>query len=131
MIFVDTDVVVDVLRRYPPAMEWLAKARQEEEVVLRGYVLMELIQGCRHREEQERMRGNVESYRVIWPTEEECEKAVELLSNYHLSAGIGILDALIAEMALARDVPLHMFNSKHYQSIPGLKMTQPYARTPA
>lgn len=128
MVFVDTDVIVDVFRRYPPALEWLAKMVGEEEIVLPGFVLMELMQGCRDREEQERMKKKVEGYRVAWPTEEECEKATALLTDYHLSTGIGILDVLIGQMALERGVPLHTFNSKHYQSIPGLGMIQPYTR---
>ena len=43
---VDTDVMVDVLREHPPAVAWL-RSLGEEEIVLPGYVLMELLQGCR------------------------------------------------------------------------------------
>jgi hypothetical protein len=47
-------------------VEWLANVG---EIVLPGDVVMELIQGCRNREEQQRMKEKVESYRVTWPTE--------------------------------------------------------------
>jgi predicted nucleic acid-binding protein len=43
--------MVDDLRRYPPPIAWLASIK-DEEVVLPGFVLMELIQGCRNRRDQ-------------------------------------------------------------------------------
>ena len=67
MVIVDTDVLIDVFRRYTPAVEWLAKTVAENEVVLPGYVVMELIQGARNREEQEKMRKTIEEYAVVWP----------------------------------------------------------------
>jgi len=43
MILLDTDVMVDILRGYEPAKEWLASV---EEIGVPGLVAMELIQGC-------------------------------------------------------------------------------------
>lgn len=60
MVIVDTDVLVDVFRRHAPAVEWMAKTVAENEVVLPGYVVMELIQGCRNTEEQEKPRKTIE-----------------------------------------------------------------------
>jgi len=45
MILLDTDVMVDLLRQYPTAVAWL-DSLGDDEVVLPGYVVMELIQGC-------------------------------------------------------------------------------------
>lgn len=50
MIVLDTDVMRDLLREYPPAVTWL-ESIGEEEVVLPGFVVMELIQGCRNKGE--------------------------------------------------------------------------------
>ena len=52
MILPDTDVMIDLLRQYPPAVIWL-ESLGEEEVVLPGFVVMELIQGSRNKAEQE------------------------------------------------------------------------------
>jgi len=54
MVIVDTDVLVDVFRRYSPAVEWLEKTVAEDEVILPGYVVMELIQGARNRTNRRR-----------------------------------------------------------------------------
>lgn len=74
MIFLDTDVAIDLLRQYPPA--------------------------------------------VTWPSPEVCEEALALFARGHLGHGFGILDALIGQMAVALNLPLHTFNQKHYTIIP-------------
>lgn len=55
MILLDTDIVIDLLRNYPPALAWLVSL-DDEEIVLPGFVVMELIQGCRTKTEQEKVR---------------------------------------------------------------------------
>ena len=51
MILLDTDVMIDLLRQYPPAVAWLDSLGSEE-IILPGFVAMELIQGCRDKAEQ-------------------------------------------------------------------------------
>ena len=48
MIFLDSDVVIDILRQFSPAMEWFDSLNDDEELVLSGFVVMELIQGCKN-----------------------------------------------------------------------------------
>ena len=128
MVIVDTDVLIDVFRRYAPAVEWLAKTVAEDEVVLPGYVVMELIQGARNSEEQQKMRNTIEEYAVVWPSEDTCNQATEMLANYHLSSGIGIIDALIGQLALDMGLPLHTCNKKHYENVLGLDVIEPYQK---
>jgi predicted nucleic acid-binding protein len=59
MILLDSDVMIDILRNYPPAMEWFDALDENEEIALPGYVLMELIQGCRNKAEQDRLQRAV------------------------------------------------------------------------
>jgi predicted nucleic acid-binding protein len=40
MIFLDTDVMIDLLRQHPPAVAWLGSLR-DEEIVLPGFVVMD------------------------------------------------------------------------------------------
>jgi hypothetical protein len=128
MVIVDTDVLVDVFRKYAPAVEWMAKTVAENEVVLPGYVVMELIQGCRNREEQEKMKKTIEEYAVVWPSEDTCNQAAELLAEHHLGTGMGIIDALIGQMAMDIGLSLHTCNKKHYENIPGLEVVVPYKK---
>jgi len=54
MLLLDTDVMIDVLRRFPAAVAWLA-VQSTEEVVLPGFVVLELLQGCRDKADQDRV----------------------------------------------------------------------------
>jgi predicted nucleic acid-binding protein len=56
MICRDSDVMVDLLRQYPPATNWFDALDEDQKVVLPGYVVMELLQGCKNRAEQDRLQ---------------------------------------------------------------------------
>ena len=64
MILPDTDVMIDLLRQYPPAVIWL-ESLGEEEVVLPGFVVMELIQGSRNKAEQEVVEKELSVYGIL------------------------------------------------------------------
>jgi predicted nucleic acid-binding protein len=42
MILLDSDIMIDFLRKYPPAINWLSSL-EDEKIALPGYVVMELI----------------------------------------------------------------------------------------
>ena len=89
---------------------------------------MELIQGCRTKSEQQRMQKALKDYSLLWPSHEACHLALKHFSAHYLSHGIGILDAMIAEIAVEAGFPLHTFNQKHYLPHPLLKTIQPYVK---
>ena len=66
MILLDTDVMIDVLRRYLPAVAWL-ESLGNEEIRLSGFVVMELLQGCRNKAEQEKLEKVLQSHAITWP----------------------------------------------------------------
>jgi predicted nucleic acid-binding protein len=127
MIGVDTDVMIDMLRQYAPAVEWL-RSLGTEELALFGLVAMELLQGCRNRIEQQRVERQLRSYRLYWPSQTDCERAFQDYATYHLSHQLGILDALIAETAVGLGVTLATFNARHYRVVSALHTLQPYER---
>ena len=127
MIFPDTDVMIDLFRQYPPAIIWLESLGQED-IALPGFVAMELVLGCRNKIEQQRVERELGAYELVWPSPEACDEALSVFSRYHLSHGIGIIDALIGQTAVALDVPLYTFNQKHYLAVPNLKTVQPYKK---
>jgi hypothetical protein len=51
MILLNSDVMIDLLRQYAPAAEWFDSLQDDEEIILPGFVVMELIQGCRNKPE--------------------------------------------------------------------------------
>jgi predicted nucleic acid-binding protein len=128
MILLDSDVMIDLLRQYPPAMQWFDTLDDDEEIALSGYVVMELIQGCRNKAEQARVQGELAAYGVVWLSPAGCDEALAVFVEYHLGHGAGLLDVLIGQTAVALAAPLYTFNQKHYRFIPGLQTVQPYER---
>ncbi len=128
MLLLDTDVMVDVLRRYPPAVEWLASLG-EEPVSLPGLVALELLQGCRNLAEQKQVETVLRQYALYWPDRDDGARAFDDFVAYHLSHNLGLLDALIAETVVGLGGQLATFNTKHYSIISTLQAFQPYARS--
>jgi predicted nucleic acid-binding protein len=127
VVILDTDVMVDFLSQYPPTMNWLNSIGVEQ-IFLPGFVVMELINGTKNKIEQRQLERKLESYEIVWPTSEACDEALLIFSRYHLSHGIGILDALIGQTAVSLNLPLYTFNQKHYDIIPNLRTVQPYEK---
>ena len=90
---------------------------------------MELLQGCRNKTEQQKIEKELTAYEVIWPSAEICDTALAVFARHHLRYKIGILDALIGQIAVSLNLPLHTFNQKHYTAIPNLQTVQPYQKT--
>jgi predicted nucleic acid-binding protein len=127
VILVDTDVMIDVMRRHGPAVAWLGSLGAEE-IGIPGLVAMELLQGCRNREEQNQLERLLRPYQRYWPSQADCARAFDDFAAYHLSHDLGILDALVAETAVGLNTQLATFNTKHYGVVPNAQIVQPYER---
>jgi len=128
MILLDSDVMIDLLRQYPPAVQWFDQLDANEEVVVSGYVVMELIQGCKSKIEQEQVLRVLARYGVVWLSPSHCAYALDLFVKYRLSHNVGMLDVLVGQTSLMLDEPLYTFNRKHYDFVPGLRTVQPYEK---
>ena len=126
MDLIDTDVLIDIQRGHPPALAWFAGLTQLPAAP--GFVAMELIQDARNASEVRRALQLVAPLQVVWPTEADCARALSDFTAYHLSHGLGLLDALIAACAVGRSATLFTFNIKHYRVVPGLTVAKPYTR---
>jgi predicted nucleic acid-binding protein len=127
MVLVDSDVLIDALRGYPPALTWLASLGADP-VVVPGIVAMEVVAGCPDKHALQRTEAELALHRIVWPTEADCTAAYGLLRTLRLPHGIGLLDCLIAQTALGLGVSLHTFNTRHFSVVPGLTTVQPYPK---
>jgi len=89
IILVDSDVMIDILRQYKPALDWL-KMLDHEEIGIPGLVAMELIQGCRNSVELQKVEKILGSYRLYWSEKADCERALNDYATYHLSNNLKI-----------------------------------------
>ena len=127
MILLDTDILIDLLRQYPPAVHWL-DSLDDEEIGLPGFVVMELLQGCVSKSQQSAVEKALGNFEVVWPQPETCNNALHVFARYHLSHGVGLLDALIGQTAVAMNLPLFTHNQKHYAAFSNLATVQPYQK---
>ncbi len=127
MLLLDTDILIDFLRRFPPAVEWFAGLT--EIPMVPGFAAMELVQGCRNSDDLRAVQKLVEPFTVVWPKPEDCEVALGFYSKFYLSHNLGLLDSLIAGLISSLDAELCTFNEKHFRAVPDLKLLAPYARS--
>ncbi|GAP98334.1 PIN domain-containing protein [Leptolyngbya sp. NIES-2104] len=126
MYLVDTDILIDIQRGHQPAIDWFKQLQELPSIP--GYVVMELIQDAQNMQRVRSVLKLVAPLSIVWATEMDCARVLSDFTTYHLSNGLGLLDALIAACAVGRDAKLCTFNLKHYQVIPGLVTEQPYSR---
>jgi predicted nucleic acid-binding protein len=128
MVLVDSDILIDLFRRYEPALDWLDQLGNEW-LAVPGYVAMEVVQGCRDSSAQDATLQELGYYQRLWLDLMGGERAFQLYCATHLSQNLGVLDALIAQTAIDHDLPLHTFDLKHYKGVSGLRTVQPYTRS--
>src|SRR5580704_14208185 len=124
MDLLDTDVLIDVQRGHTPALAWFAGLPVLPAIP--GFVVMELIQDARNNREIRQALKLVAPLPIVWPTEQDCVRALSDFTAYHLSHGLGLLDSLIAACAVGLSATLYTFNDKHYRIVPALATSQPY-----
>ena len=122
-MLVDTDVLIWYLRGHEEAARFL-----EGLPILRlsAVTYMELVQGCRNRQELERLKKDLNRRQaVILPISEAIsERAMALVEAHFLGDGLLLADALIAATAIEHSLALSSANSKHFRQIQGLVLQQ-------
>lgn len=127
MILLDADVAIDLLRRHPPALDWL-QTQFGDDWFIPGYAAMEIIHGCNNARELNETSAFLRQYQIVWPSALTCQRAISVFGRSRLSAGVGILDTLNAYTSIELNTPIHTSNVKHYRPIPEVRTIQPYPR---
>jgi hypothetical protein len=126
MRLLDSDVMIDLLRMHLPALEWFAAL--PEEPGLPGFVLLELMKGCRDLREMDLLLQRTRPFKIFWPREDDFNQALLTYPRAFLSHRLDVLDALIGACAISHGAVLCTFNQKHFRGLPHLKTEKPYAR---
>lgn len=91
MILLDTDVVIDIWRRLPR----LSRV-SDEQIVLPGFVVMELVS----KRELRLLNTHFRGVSIVWPAQNVCDNALADFARLRFSHGIGLLDTLVAHIAV-------------------------------
>lgn len=93
MIILDSDILIDLLRQYTPAVTWL-DSLGEEEILLPGFVVMELLQGCINKvspTQRYNMKQPIDLHTLL---SQVTDKDQQIVSFLLLS--LGIIESLIS-----------------------------------
>lgn len=121
-LLVDTDILIDVGRGIQIAIERLEFERQKYIIAISSITQMELLVGCRNKNELKILDKFLQEFEIITLDYEITQKAVEMLKEYRLSHGLLIADSLIAATSLIHKFPLLTKNRKHFNFIRGIKL---------
>lgn len=125
-MLLDTDILIDLSRRHPPALEWFASLTENPTVS--GIAALEVAYGCRDRRALNDTMRFLLPLPISWPSIEDMQRALVEFAAVRLSSGLGLMDALTAALALRLQEPVATFNVKHFIAVPGVTTIQPYAR---
>ncbi len=126
MRLLDTDVLIDIQRRYQPALAWFATL--DELPGIAGFVAMELYQDAPDARRVREMHRLLAPLAIYWPSERDCQRALTTFQTLHLSHGVGLLDTLIGETAIGLGATLVTFNRRHFRPLTDLTTEQPYVK---
>lgn len=119
---VDTTVFIDHLRGKGKATKLIGNTQG---IVISFVVLGELLQGIKDKRELNKLEKLVDLYEVDWGQEKVMKLSIDLLKQYGLKQGIGLIDAMLAATALIRKLILVSDNLKHFRPIDGLRVRRP------
>jgi predicted nucleic acid-binding protein len=126
-MLLDTTVLIDLLRGNTDAAEFIdTVAASETPLFVSAISAMELLVGCRNKNEVKKAQKLISSFALLHLYPAESRRAYELVLSHGKSHGLAIPDALIAAAALVQDLELASDNLRHFRTIPDLRVRRPY-----
>lgn len=122
---IETTILVELLRGEAAAIAWVNRVAPSARWVS-VITYLELLAGCRNRQEQRRLDREMVQYRLLLLSERISRTALAWFRRHHLSHGVGFLDTLIAATASQHGLVLSTLNRKHFAPFPGLRLERPY-----
>lgn len=121
---VDTDILIDYLRGYAPAIT--ALEQDTHDLYLSVMNVAELYQGTRHEKECQKLASTLSAFIILPMTAEIAVLGGKFSAKYKASHDAGLVDCLIAATAHLHDLTLRTLNSKHYPMLEHIEV--PYKK---
>lgn len=120
---VETTVIVDLLRDYPPAVAWM---QTQSALGLTPIVWMEVMSGGPNKHKRLQAARLMKQFEMIYLTPSDLDWAMQAQMQYELSHGVGMMDCLIASVSYRLQIPLYTHNLKHFAPLLGSLARPPY-----
>lgn len=118
-LLLDTDVLIDFLRGYDKAVDFVAA--NSHRIILSSIVVAELYAGVKGAAELTALDNFISLFTVIPVTSEIARAGGLYRRDYAKSHGVGLADAIISATCESEDAEIKTLNVKHYSMIKGLK----------
>jgi hypothetical protein len=115
----DTDVLIDFLRGYQQAVDFIND--NASQIILSTIVIAELYAGVRGKQELTILNNFISLFDVIPITSEIAKIGGLYKRDFGKSHGVGLADAIIAATCHSKNAQLKTLNIKHYPMIENLK----------
>ena len=122
----DSDIVIDLIKKAPPALAWLKQQTVQPSITPITWI--EIIQGARGgKREQAAHKRVLDLFALEYLVQGDMDWAMNQLLKYRLSHSIDGNDCLIAAVAYRLGIPLYTRNIKHMTPLLGVKLAvKPY-----
>lgn len=121
----DTDILVDEMRKYKVAIEWIRRLPAGQ-IGVTPIAYMELVEGAPNAIKQRAVMKLLSRFEVVHLTSADFEWVMQQQVKYTLSHNIGMTDLLIASVNHRLQVPLYTRNVKHFTPLLGSLVQKPY-----
>ena len=127
-ICVDTDILIDYLKKKEPGSRAYERWRNKASVGVTSITVFELLLGARQANLKEKRYEEAKSFveqqhRIFAFDASATQKASEIGAQLNrLGAGIEIRDCSMPAICVKQDIPILTRNKNHYQRVESLKM---------
>ncbi|HEY0783570.1 MAG TPA: PIN domain-containing protein [Thermoanaerobaculia bacterium] len=119
----DSAVIIDLLRGYPPALIWISTERNAG-VTSIGW--LEVIEGAKNRKAQREVLRILRRFERIDTVREDYDWAILQCLKLKLSHNVGMMDCLMAAISHRLQLPFYSPNLRHFQPLLGDLAVRPY-----
>jgi tRNA(fMet)-specific endonuclease VapC len=118
----DTCVIIDYINGRSAILNNLLA--QGTHLFINSIIEMELLQGARDKKELQVIKKKLLSFRLLNLQQVIFDLASQLISDYRLSHGLALPDAVIASTAIYYQIPLYTYNQKDFIFLPDIQLIQ-------
>src|SRR5690606_35840797 len=102
--FLDTTILVDILRNKPAALGWFGL---QAPLSITPIVYMEVISGVENNAEKRQAMRLLSRFELVYLEHADMNWAIQKHLNFKLSHNVGMMDCLIASVSFRLHIPLY------------------------
>lgn len=121
----DTNILVDILRGYPPALTW-GQSNADMVLALPSVVRMEMVLGTSDKQTLQKAQRLMKPYPILFPSEADAQSAMERFEQFHLSHRVEIMDCFIAALSMRLQLPIYSRNVRDLAVFGDVSVIAPY-----